>query len=81
MIKLYKVIYGIKYDQSNLVFIDDVIIKDTKLKKIKFKGPITCITQSSRDGKIIVNCWDGNVYLFKHPNINYYLQYDKEFFL
>ena len=45
-------------------------------KELKgFKGPISCITQSSKDGKILVSCWDGNVYLFEKPNINYYLSY------
>ena len=33
-----------------------------------FKGPISCIIQSSSGG-ILVTCYDGNVYLFSPPKI------------
>ena len=39
---------------------------------MKFNGPINCITQSNIDGKIIITCWNGNIYLFDHPNISNY---------
>ena len=36
------------------------------------------MTQSSIDGKIIVTCWDGNIYLFDYAGIKQYLEYDKQ---
>ena len=87
MIKLYKVNYAQKYDQTRIKFIQDIIIdkKDIKARNLNlnnydefkgFKGPINCITQSSKDGAILVSCWDGRIYLFK-INIEDYLKYDK----
>ena len=46
----------------------DINIKHTKEFK-GFKGPISCIMQSTRNGKIVVTCWDGNDYLFEEPNL------------
>ena len=45
---------------------------------MRFKGPISCITQSSKDKTTLVTCWDGNIYLFESPDINYYLEFDKQ---
>ena len=39
---------------------------------------ISCITQSSIEGRILISCWDGNIYLFDSPDINYYINYDKQ---
>ena len=44
----------------------------------KFKGPISCIIQSNIDGKILISCWDGNIYLLDKPNIEDYLKYDEK---
>ena len=41
-----------------------------------FQRNISCITQSKKTGKILITCWDGNVYLFSTPNISYYLEED-----
>ena len=38
-----------------------------------FRGPITSIIQSNINGNIIVSCYDGNVYLFTPPNLDFYL--------
>ena len=27
---------------------------------------------------VLITCWDGNVYLFKYPNIEYYLKNDEK---
>ena len=40
--------------------------------------PITCITQSNISGNILITCWDGNIYLFKPPNIDFFLNLDKK---
>ena len=65
MIKLYKVNYGIEYNQTKIEFIQDIIIDN-----MIFKGPVSCITQSSKEGDILVSCWDGNIYLFGNINID-----------
>ena len=86
MIKLYKVIYGEKYNETKIEYIQDIYLFDKNVKRSnlsyksikRFKGPISCITQSSRDGKILITCWDGNIYLCDCPDITYYLEYDKQ---
>ena len=76
IIKLYKIIYG--DDQIKIEFINDIILYDEKKKVKLFRMAISCITQSSIDGKILISCWDGNIYLFDSPDINYYINYDKQ---
>ena len=76
-IKLYKISYEDNLSDNKIEFIEDINILD-KSKKFKgFKGPISYITQSKNDGKILITCWDGNVYLFNPPNIECYLKYDE----
>ena len=43
-----------------------------------FERNISCITQSQKTGKLLITCWDGNVYLCSAPNISYYLNQDLE---
>ena len=71
IIKLYKVKYNIEIEKIEIEFIQDIIIEKKEGKKDSecfkgFKGPISCIIQSSQ-GKILVTCYDGNVYLFSEP--------------
>ena len=75
MIRLYKIIYAKEYDKTKIEYIQDIISKN---KKYKFNGPISCITQSNIDGKIIITCWDGNIYLFDYQDISKYLNYDEQ---
>ena len=75
MIKLFKINYGKEYYETRIEYIENIIFNDNNFKG--FKGPISCITQSSIDGKLLISCWDGNIYLFDKPNIEYYLEYDK----
>ena len=49
-----------------------------KKKVIRIKEPISYITQSSKEGQLLVTSWDGNIYLFEYPNISYYLEYNKQ---
>ena len=63
-IKLYKLDYN--EDCVNKI----EFIQDVYTNKNHFKGPISCITQSKSDEKILITCWDGSVYLFKEPEIN-----------
>ena len=43
-----------------------------------FNGAVSCIIQSSITGHILVTCENGKVYLFSQPNIDYYLESDRE---
>ena len=36
------------------------------------------MNQSKKNGKILVTCWDGNVYLFSYPKIEQFLDYDEQ---
>ena len=38
-----------------------------------FRGPITSIIQCNTSGNILVTCYDGNIYLFSPPNLDFYL--------
>ena len=62
IIKLYKVNYGIEYDKTTIEYIQDIIFANENNNMKGFRGPISSITQSNIDGKILVTCWDGNVY-------------------
>jgi len=72
LIKLYQIIYDDEFGNIEIEYIQDIIIEkkiekeDSKCFK-GFKGPISCIIQSST-GEILVTCYDGNVYLFSKPN-------------
>ena len=43
-----------------------------------FSGPISSIIQSSYTGHILATCYDGHVYLLTPPNLEYYLNRDKQ---
>ena len=76
-IRLYKVIYGEKAYNTTIEYIQDIVFK--KQKNIDdFDMPINCLTQSRTTGNILVNCYNGNIYLLTPPNIDYYLAEDKE---
>ena len=65
-IKLYKI--GINDDHLIIKYIQDIYIEQGKNFK-GFNGQISSIVQSRTTGNIIVTCWDGNVHLFKPPNL------------
>ena len=73
IIKLFKIIYN----ENKIEYIEDIKFDDDNYKR--FRGPISCITQSSSDGKLLISCWDGNIYLFDSPKINNYLENDKKY--
>ena len=77
IIRLYKVIYEENIDDIKIEYIQDINIEE-KNGFEGFDGPISCIIQSTIIGNIIVTCWDGNVYLFKPPNIEYYLKNERK---
>ena len=76
-IKLYKLNYKKPNNKINIEYIQDIKFKDNSF--FKFKMPISSIIQSNKDGRILITCWDGKVYLFEYLNINYNLNYDDNF--
>jgi hypothetical protein len=77
MIKLYKIIYdGNNEKVSSIEYIQDFKSYDNYFKG--FKGPISCITQSKKDGNLLITCWDGNVYLVDKPFIHLYYKQDEQ---
>ena len=82
IIKLYKIIYEIdekqfsKLSKFSIEYIQDIKIFDKDFRG--FKGPISCIIQSKKDGKVLITCWDGNIYLVYNLETSYYLNQDKE---
>ena len=76
IIKLYKFIYDENFNKNRIEFIQDIIFD--KKNYIRFNGPISCITQSNIDGKILITCWDGNIYLLEINDISYYIEYDNQ---
>ena len=80
-IKLYK----IKEDKINKNKKDEIQIKIEYLQDIDiekniefqgFAGKISCITQSTITGNILVTCWDGTVHLFRPPNLDLYKSFE-----
>ena len=77
IIKLYKLVRNDKIEDTSVEFIQNIDFG--KNKKFKgFKKPISCMKQSKKNGKILVTCWDGNVYLFSCPKIEQFLDYDEQ---
>ena len=81
IIKLYKINYN--NNKIDIEFIQDIINNDrsnsSDSNDKSFEGfgrSITSIIQSNIMGNILVTSLDGNVYLFKPPNIDYFLNND-----
>ena len=85
ILKLYKILYDdsnflktkIEYIQD-IDYIQKIQSKNNKESFQGFKGPISCICQSKKNGNVLISCWDGNVYLFSPPNIEYFDFYDQK---
>ena len=74
-IKLYKANFNKDVRNIGIEFIQDIVIERNKSFK-GFQGPISCIIQSKYSLFILATCYDGNVYLFSPPNLNYYMDKD-----
>ena len=77
IIKLFKIENNSNINEINIIYIQDINIEKNNNFEI-FQMPITCITQSNISGNIIITCFDGNVYLFKPPNIDFFINLDKK---
>lgn len=67
-IKLYKVNFNENSYNRKIDYLQDIELN------VNFDGPINCIIQSRISGNILVTCYNGNIYLFTLPNINFYLE-------
>ena len=77
VIKLYKIIYSDNFLETKIEYIQDIMPE----MKEKFKGfnkTISCIIQSRKTGNLLVSCWDGNIYSFTQPDMEYFSFYDKQ---
>ena len=72
MIKLYKIKYNKNINETKIIYIQDIVVKKNNDFE-GFENAISCISQSKITGNIIATCWDGNVYLFNPPNIDFFL--------
>ena len=78
LIKIYKLINENNYCKR-IEYMLDYIIKDDN-NNDKFKGPVSCITQSNKGSKILIGCWDGNVVSIESLDqkiIEYLLKFEK----
>ena len=75
IIKLFKLIYNKIFFETRIEYIQDIELSNHNNFK-GFKSSISSIIQSQKNGNILVTCWDGNVYLFDSPNLDYFLFYD-----
>ena len=71
IIKLFKIENNENINEIKIIYIQDIIIDKNIFEG--FEMPISCIAQSIITGNLMVTCWDGNVYLFKPPNIDFFL--------
>ncbi len=76
-IKLYKILYNEgTVAKTKIEFKQDIIFDKNNKNNTEnfegFAGPINCLIQSSNDGEILATCYDGNVYKFSSPNIDFY---------
>lgn len=75
IIKLFKIIYGATSRGAKIEFIQNIVFENKKNFEY-FEEPISSIIQSKVTRNVLATCYDGNVYLFTPPNIDYYLEED-----
>ena len=69
-IKLFKIESNFM-EKFEIKFMQDILVEQSEIFK-GFNAKISSIIQSKITGNILITCWDGNVHLFKPPNIDYY---------
>ena len=74
LIKLYKIIYN--KNKIKIKFIEDILIEKNEDFE-GLNGTVNNIIQTA-NGKILVSCWDGKIFSFSEPNIDYYLEEDNK---
>ena len=77
LIKLYRVVFE-KEKEIDIEFLEDIYFDGNDKVTEGFEGTINCIVQSTNNGKILASCWDKKIYAFSKPNIDYYLEEEKD---
>ena len=72
-IKLFKIKYNKKDNKVNILYIFD-IVTEINDEFSGFDMDVSCITQSKITGNLLITCLDGNVFLFKPPNLELFSQ-------
>jgi hypothetical protein len=67
IIKLYKVNFGERTFNTKIEYLQDI-------ETDSIDSPINCIIQSKISGNILVTSYNGNIYLFTRPNIDFYMK-------
>ena len=70
-IKLYQIINN-EEGFSSIIYLQDIEF-ELESKFQGFEMPVSCIKQSSIDGKLLVTSLDHNIYLFSKPNLEFYI--------
>ena len=80
IIKLYRLFYSQDSKSTEIEYISD--FSDKTNQKNNYKSPICCIIQLKENGKIIVGCLDGHIYIIspKIENIKSYNTVDLDDF-
>ena len=68
-IKLFKIKHNNFEQNLEIQQIQDIFVDPSEQFK-GFEGTISSIIQSKITGNILITCWDGNVHLFKPPNVD-----------
>ena len=71
-VKLYQLKYDKDNNKINIRYLIDMATENVD----EFRGfgmEVSCITQSRITGNLLITCLDGNIYLFKPPNLELFL--------
>ena len=74
IIKLYKIQVNKKDKNIKVRYLIDIGEEDTENNFKGFDSNITSITQSKITGNLLINSLDGNINLFKPPNLECFLR-------
>ena len=77
MIKLFKILDNENFLETKIEYIQDIGIEKTSEFK-GFKWPINHIIQKKKKLNLLISSMDGNIYVFKPPNLDYFLFYDSQ---
>ena len=74
MIKLYKIKFNKRDGSIKIKFLVDIGEEDEENNFKGFDSNITCINQSKITGNLLINSLDGNINLFKPPNLECFIR-------
>ena len=79
VVRLYKLIEFIDEDKIKIKFLQEIEIDEEINEEFQgFNMPVNNITQLQHNGKMVITTSDGGIYLFSKPNIDFYINLEKE---